>query len=85
MQPIIDYLDKGGPVAGLRTTTHGFNGLKGKNSKYNYNSRNPEYDWGSAVRSSGKLGDPRKGRGIMAKTISTAPVCSWFPGKKITP
>ena len=42
MQPIIDYLDKGGPVAGLRTTTHGFNGLKGKNSKYNYNSRNPE-------------------------------------------
>ena len=24
------YLDRGGPLLGLRTTTHAFNGLKGK-------------------------------------------------------
>ncbi|MFP6586276.1 MAG: hypothetical protein VB814_01440, partial [Pirellulaceae bacterium] len=46
MQHIIDYLGRGGPVAGLRTTTHAFNGLKGKNSKYNYNSSDETYRHG---------------------------------------
>jgi hypothetical protein len=46
MQHIIDYIDRGGPVAGLRTTTHAFNGLKGKNSKYNYNSSDENYRYG---------------------------------------
>ena len=63
MQPIIDYLDKGGPVAGLRTTTHGFNGIKGKNSKYNYNSRNPDYDWGFGRQVIGETWRPKEGAG----------------------
>jgi hypothetical protein len=46
MKPFISYLDRGGPVLGLRTTTHAFNGLKGDNSKYNYNSRDKSYDYG---------------------------------------
>ena len=29
MKPFISYLERGGPVLGLRTTTHAFNGLKG--------------------------------------------------------
>lgn len=29
MQPIVDYLDRGGPVVGLRTSTHAFNIPKG--------------------------------------------------------
>ena len=32
------YLDRGGPLLGLRTTTHAFNGIKGKYAKYNYNA-----------------------------------------------
>ncbi|HAO67417.1 MAG TPA: hypothetical protein DCR17_12110 [Verrucomicrobiales bacterium] len=32
------YLDRGGPLLGLRTTTHAFNGIKGKYAKYNYNT-----------------------------------------------
>jgi hypothetical protein len=63
MQPIIDYLDKGGPVAGLRTTTHGFNGLKGKNKKYNYNSRDKSYDWGFGRQVIGETWRPREGAG----------------------
>jgi hypothetical protein len=46
MKPFIDYLGRGGPVIGLRTTTHAFNGLKGDNSKYNYNSPNDTYHLG---------------------------------------
>lgn len=67
MQPIIDYLDKGGPVAGLRTTTHGFNGLKGKNSKYNYNSRDKDYDWGFGRQVIGETWRPREGAGHYGK------------------
>ncbi len=46
MKHIIDYLGRGGPVAGLRTTTHAFNGLKGENSKYNFNSKDESYPYG---------------------------------------
>lgn len=35
MQHIEDYLDSGKPVIGLRTSTHAFNGIKGKFVKYN--------------------------------------------------
>jgi len=35
MQHIEDYLATGKPVIGLRTSTHGFKGLKGKFAKYN--------------------------------------------------
>ena len=31
------YLQRGGPILGLRTTTHAFNGIEGKYAKYNYN------------------------------------------------
>ena len=81
MQPIIDYLDKGGPVAGLRTTTHGSTVSRARTASTTITPAIRSTTGASAVRSSGKLGDPRKGRGIMAKITSTAPVCSWFPGK----
>lgn len=35
MKFIDDYLSKGKPVIGLRTATHGFNGIKGKYAHYN--------------------------------------------------
>ena len=85
MQPIIDYLDKGGPVAGLRTTTHGFNGLKGKNSKYNYNSRNPEYDWGFGRQVIGETWRPREGAGHYGKNHKYSTRMFVVPGQKDHP
>ena len=63
MEHFISYLNRGGPVLGLRTTTHGFNGLKGKNSKYNYNSRDKSYDWGFGRQVLGETWRPREGAG----------------------
>ena len=63
MDHFINYLNRGGPVLGLRTTTHGFNGLKGKNSKYNYNSRDKNYDWGFGRQVLGETWRPREGAG----------------------
>ena len=45
MQHIDDYLATGKPVMGLRTTTHGFQGLKGKFAKYNDGYKGPEKEW----------------------------------------
>ena len=45
MQHIDDYLATGKPVLGLRTTTHGFQGLKGKFAKYNDGYRGEEKAW----------------------------------------
>ena len=63
MKHFTDYLDRGGPVLGLRTTTHGFNGLKGKNSKYNFNSRDKSYDYGFGRQVLGETWRPREGAG----------------------
>jgi hypothetical protein len=40
------YLDRGGPVLGLRTTTHAFNGLKGTYEKYNWKNGDEAYKLG---------------------------------------
>ena len=63
MKHFADYLDRGGPVLGLRTTTHGFNGLKGKNRKYNFNSRDKNYDYGFGRQVLGETWRPREGAG----------------------
>ena len=43
MKHISDYLERGGPVIGLRTATHGFNGLKGTYEKFNEGYKGPEF------------------------------------------
>ena len=45
MQPIEDYLASGKPVIGLRTSTHGFKGLRGKFEKYNEGYNGPVTEW----------------------------------------
>ena len=35
MQHIVDYLETGKPILGMRTATHAFNGMKGKFAKFN--------------------------------------------------
>jgi hypothetical protein len=63
MKHFAGYLDRGGPVLGLRTTTHAFNGLKGKYANFNYNSRNESFDWGFGRQILGETWRPREGAG----------------------
>ena len=47
MQPIVDYLNRGGPVVGLRTATHGFNIPKDSPfAKYDYEYSGDDYKGG---------------------------------------
>ena len=45
MQHIDDYLATGKPVIGLRTSTHGFKGLKGKFARYNEGYKGDDQEW----------------------------------------
>ncbi len=47
MQPIVDYLNRGGPVVGLRTATHGFNiPTNSPFAKYDYDYKGNDYKGG---------------------------------------
>ena len=43
---LVDYFERGGPVVGLRTSTHAFNGQKGKWEKLNFNYKGEDYRGG---------------------------------------
>ncbi len=57
MEKLEAYLKRGGGVLGLRTTTHAFNGLKGKYAYHNFNN-------GGALRAESQVrnGDARRAR-----------------------
>lgn len=57
------YLDRGGPLLGLRTTTHAFNGIKGKYAKYNYNHKADDYVGGFGRQILGETWNPGLGAG----------------------
>ena len=40
---LVEYFERGGPVVGVRTSTHCFNGQKGKWGKLNYNYQGKDY------------------------------------------
>lgn len=47
MKHFVDYLDRAGPIVGLRTATHGFNGIKeGPYQKYNNGYGGKDYTGG---------------------------------------
>ncbi len=46
MQHVIDYLERGGPIVGLRTSTHAFNIKEGPYRKYAYNYNEKEFQSG---------------------------------------
>lgn len=43
---LVEYFERGGPVVGVRTSTHCFNGQKGKWAKLNYNYKGGDYHGG---------------------------------------
>lgn len=68
------YLNKGGPVLGLRTTTHAFNGIKGKYAKYNYNNGSEDFVGGFGRQILGETWNPKLGAGHYGRnhTYATA-------------
>ena len=46
MQHVVDYLDRGGPVLGIRTSTHAFRIAEGPFVKYTWDYAGEEYDGG---------------------------------------
>ena len=46
MQHIVDYLDRAGPVVGLRTSTHAFNIADGPHERFTWNYEGDEYRGG---------------------------------------
>src|SRR5262249_32086817 len=74
MQHVVDYLETGKPVIGLRTATHAFAGMKGKFAKYNNGSGDKTYQGGFGRQILGEMWISHHGghgsqstRGIIAK------------------
>ena len=85
MKHFTAYLDRGGPVLGLRTTTHAFNGLKGKYAYYNFNSRDEKYDWGFGRQVLGETWRPSEGAGHYGKNHKFSTRMSVVPEHKEHP
>jgi hypothetical protein len=68
------YLKRGGPVLGLRTTTHAFNGIKGDYAFFNYNHRSDDFVGGFGRQVLGETWNPSLGAGHYGKnhTFATA-------------
>ena len=82
MKYIVEYLEAGKPVVGLRTATHAFNIPKGKTySKYGNNSAEPDWEGGFGRRVLGEKWISHHGkhgvqgtRGIFAKGEESNPI-----------
>ena len=64
MKHIDDFLKAGKPVIGLRTSTHGFNRIKGDYAKYNNGYKGPEKEWADGF---GRLGSHTVAAGCRAR------------------
>jgi type 1 glutamine amidotransferase len=81
MKHIVDYLEAGKPVIGLRTATHSFQGIKGKYAKYNWNNKDADFDGGFGRQVLGETWIRHHGpngatstRGIFAEGASSDPI-----------
>jgi len=63
MQKFEGYLKRGGPVIGLRTTTHAFNGIGGKFAYHNYNGGAEDFVGGFGRQVLGETWNPSLGAG----------------------
>jgi type 1 glutamine amidotransferase len=82
MKHVVDYLEAGKPVVGIRTATHAFNIKPGKiYSKYSYNAKDENYSQGFGrqvlgetwISHHGKHGS-QSTRGIIAKGQESHPI-----------
>ncbi|MDB4804866.1 hypothetical protein OAG96_03225, partial [Akkermansiaceae bacterium] len=60
---LVDYYERGGPTIGLRTSTHCFNGQKGKWAKLNFNHKEDDYLGGLGEQVYGNTWHNERGQG----------------------
>lgn len=59
---LVDYFERGGPVVGARTSTHCFNGQKGKWQKLNFNYGGDDYLGGLGEQVFGNTWNSKRGQ-----------------------
>ena len=59
---LADYFERGGPAIGLRTSTHSFNGQKGKWAKLNFNYEGDDYRGGLGEQIFGNTWHKKRGQ-----------------------
>jgi len=62
VQHIADYLERGGPIVGMRTSTHAFYKQGGSWGKFNYNYKGDGYDGGFGKQIFGNTWDKKAGQ-----------------------
>ncbi|MEM1442479.1 MAG: hypothetical protein AAGF67_09065, partial [Verrucomicrobiota bacterium] len=60
---IVEYFERGGPVVGFRTSTHCFNGQKGKWEKLNFGYKGEDYLGGLGEQIFGNTWNKERGQG----------------------
>ena len=85
MEKVEGYLKRGGPVIGLRTTTHAFNGLTGKYAYHNFNYRNDDFVGGFGRQILGETWNPKLGAGHYGSNHKYATAMHVVPEQKNHP
>ncbi|MEM9366676.1 MAG: hypothetical protein AAGD07_11825 [Planctomycetota bacterium] len=67
VQPLVDYLERGGPIVGVRTSTHCFNGQKGQWAKLNFNYKGDDYSGGLGKQVFGNTWEKERGQSHYGK------------------
>jgi hypothetical protein len=79
------YLKRGGPVLGLRTTTHAFNGLKGKYAYHNYSHGGDDFVGGFGRQILGETWNPKLGAGHYGSNHKFATAMHVVPEQRAHP
>lgn len=85
MEKFEGYLKRGGPVIGLRTTTHAFNGLKGRYAYHNFNNRGEDFVGGFGRQILGETWNPKLGAGHYGRNHKFATAMHVVPKQKDHP
>jgi hypothetical protein len=62
LDTFVAYLERGGPIVGARTSTHAFNGVKGKYAHLNFNHSGEEYRGGMGEQVFGNTWHRQRGQ-----------------------
>ncbi|MGJ8695563.1 MAG: ThuA domain-containing protein [Verrucomicrobiaceae bacterium] len=77
---LVDYYERGGPTIGLRTSTHCFNGQKGKWAKLNFNYEGDDYLGGLGEQIYGNTWHHDRGQGHYGQNHKKGARLSPIPG-----
>ncbi|MDC0936234.1 ThuA domain-containing protein [Pirellulales bacterium] len=85
MEKFEGYLKRGGPVLGLRTTTHAFNGLTGAYAYHNFNCGDDDFVGGFGRQVLGETWNPKLGAGHYGSNHKYATAMHVVPEQKTHP